>query len=177
MEKDFNRVSAEKAEADLLIDKGVFFTTPITSWICKLLGQKERRWTIKQPFLGTLDLQAPYQIKMDIDEDKIQKDPLVESKIITAKASYPAAMIIAMAVLNSRLSILFFARPLAYYFLWHIQPKKLIQIAILINTISDYGNFINSIRLMSASRRTTAPMEGRIEDQGSEVLMDSEDKY
>jgi len=48
-------------------------------------------------------------------------------------------------------------KELTEIFYKNIKPSKLVQLTILVNQMSNIGDFINSIRLMSASR-TTMPI-------------------
>ena len=155
-EKDFDAYKAERNELDLLIRKGVKFTTPKKSFL-RWFGKKEREWIINQPFLGTLDRLSALYIEMGIDEkDFIGENALISAKKLTRKTAKLAAKVVAVAVLNDRVQINLYSGILASYFLWRLQPSKLLQICILINSMSNFGDFTNSIRLMSASR-TTAP--------------------
>jgi hypothetical protein len=151
----------EKKELDILIDRGVKFTT--TKKILRF-GKKEREWVIKQPYLGTLDHISSVSINMKIDESLIQENPLLESKIIALENAKHASKVVAIAVINNYNGIKLFSGLLARYFMWRLTPSKLLQIALLIQSISNFSDFTNSIRLMTASR-TTKPREDLVEQK------------
>lgn len=142
--KDFDAIKAERNEINSLLEKGVKFKVG------------KRAWKLHEPYLGTLDHISALAIKINIDQKTLTDDPLSESKRLVGKSAKIAAKIVAIAVLNNRFKIKFLTGILATYFLWHITPRKLLELALLINTMGNYGDFISSIRLMN-SARTTAP--------------------
>lgn len=154
--KDFNELQAEINEAAILIDKGVKFSVPKRSILKFFSKQKERTFYIKQPYLGTLDLVSELFLSINLDEQKLQDNPLTASKEIVKTSAQKCAKVVAISVLNSKIMIKLFSGLLASYFLWRIKPSTLIKLAYIINQMNNYGDFINSIRLMSAIR-TTAP--------------------
>lgn len=178
-------IQSEKSELNLLIDKGVNFDIERTIYVRQngILGYFKKRYektetlkfTIKEPTLSILDLLSNEQIELKIDEAIMSSDlGIQEAKKMSAKHGKTLARIIAISVLGkdyiktkkngsnfiykyddkklNELSELFFI---------YIQPSKLLQLAILVNTMSNLGDFTNSIRLMSANR-TTMPI--RIEE-------------
>lgn len=155
LDSPFNALLAETQEMNLLMEKGVHFTVPKRS-LLRFIGSPERTFEIKQPFLGTLDAMSRVSIDLAISEEAIDANPLQESKRLSSQNARKCARIIAMAILNGYWRIKLFAPFLATYLFWRLTPEKLIQLTLMINRISNLGDFINSIRLMSASR-TTAP--------------------
>ncbi|PLK44407.1 hypothetical protein [Emticicia sp. TH156] len=153
---NFDPRRAEMHEADVLINRGVQFTVPKRSILRYFSKQKLRTFTIEQPYLGTLDTLSHLFLSIEFNEEMLSENALAEAKRITAESAKKCAMAVAVSVLNSKWKIRLFAGLLANYFLWHIQPSKLIQLTIYINQINNLGDFISSIRLMSATR-TTAP--------------------
>lgn len=145
----------EQNELDLLIGRGVDFKVPSRS-VLRYLGTKERVFKIRQPFLGTLDRLSAQFIKLDLDEKALQEDPIAESKRLQARNAKRCARIAAIAILNNRLGILFLSRLLGWYLLWRMTPRKLYELAYVINLMSNMADFTNSIRLMFPAR-TTAP--------------------
>lgn len=153
---DFEPHKAEQHEADVLINKGIRFTVPKRSLLRHFSKQKQRTFTIEQPYLGTLDVLSRVFLSIEFEESMLAENALAEAKRITAESARKCALAVAIAVLNSKWKIRLFAPLMANYFLWRIQPSKLIRLAIYINQINNLGDFISSIRLMSATR-TTAP--------------------
>lgn len=153
---DFDAIKAEQKQIDVLIDSGIKFTVPKRSVFAYFSKSKTRTFEIKQPYLGTLDYLSNEYIKMEFSEERIKLDPLNESKRLSLENAKRCARVVAIAVLNSKLKILLFTRILSHYFLWRITPKKLFELALIINTLANTADFTNSIRWMSVSR-TTAP--------------------
>lgn len=154
-EQIFDALKAEKNEADALIDKGLEFTVPVRSLLRFVTKKKERVFVIHQPYLGTLDIISRLFLEIKIEEEFLKENPLVETKRIAVESARTCAIVVAVAVLNSKWLIRFFSKPLADYFFWRLKPDKLLQLALIINQISNLGDFISSIRLMSAVRTTT----------------------
>ncbi|MBN8820759.1 MULTISPECIES: hypothetical protein [unclassified Spirosoma] len=151
----FNAMLAEQAELNTLIERGVQFTVQKRS-LLKWLGKPERTFELKQPFLFTLDQLSAEFVLMDFSEDRLKQNPLGESKVLAHINAKRCARIVAIAVLNRRWKIRFLGPLLAYYLADRLTPTKLFQLVILINQISNLGDFTNSIRFLHASR-TTAP--------------------
>lgn len=160
MSEKIDNIEKEKAALNALLDRGLKFETPRR----KIFGRarKPRIWTIKQPYLGTLDHLSLQLLDIDFDEDRIKADPMKEGRQLTFKNSRQAAKIVAIAVLNSYWGIKLFSGILARYFAWKITPSLLFQLALIINTISNVGDFTNSIRLLYLVR-TSEPKADRIE--------------
>lgn len=166
-----DKFQAEQQEISILLNKGVKFSTPKRSFLKHLSKKKERDFYIFQPYLGTLDHLSELSLQMKIDEKVYESDDMFERlqgyKILASKTARLAAKMAAISVLNSRWKIKLFSGILAGYFLWHIQPTHLLQLAMLINKMSNFGDFTNSIRLMSTAR-TTAP-KSLIENQNGQL--------
>lgn len=166
MQPDFNPEQAEAAELDGLIEKGLSFTVPRRS-IWRRFGKPERTFVIQQPYLGTLDRLSVEFLKMGFDQTALEADPMNEARRLTAENANRCARIVAIAVLNSRWKIKWLTGLLAYYLRWRITPQKMLNLTMLINQISNVADFINSIRFLSATPRTTAP--NRIEKKAGGV--------
>ena len=180
-----NKLSAEKNELNTLIDKGVNFDVERTIYVRQngFLGYFKKRYaktetlkfTIKEPTLAVLDLMSAEQIEMTIDEAVMSSELGVqEAKKMAGSYGKKLSRLVAIAVLGND-----YIKPkksglgvkykyddkkldsLAELFFIHIKPSKLLQLAILVNTMSNLGDFTNSIRLMSANR-TTMPI--RVEE-------------
>jgi hypothetical protein len=186
-EKD--KINAERNELNTLINKGINFDVERTiykrqkgifSFLKKRIPSRETmKFTIQEPTLSTLDRISVEQIELEINENIMTTEAgLCEAKKFAHMHSRRLARIIAMAVLgqdyvkamqegsrvrysydNDRMD------QLTDLFLHNIKPSKLMQLTMLINTMSNLGDFTNSIRLMSAAR-TTMPI--RIEEKGQD---------
>ena len=138
------KLELEQKEAANLINKGVTFK----------IGKKD--YLMKELKGGTLDLISEIAVNIQIDEEALKENPIGESKQISKKASMACAKILAYAVLNDKWKIRFFSRRLASKILWQYKPSQLLKAAILIAEMSNYADFINSIRLI-AGVRTAKP--------------------
>ena len=141
-----------------LINRGLNFTVDRTG----LFRRKPRAFHIKQLFLGTMDLVSEAFAKMEIDEVALAEDPIAEGRRLEHLHAREMARIVALAVLNDKWKIRLFARFYTSYFLWRINPSKLYQLAMIINTLSNTPDFVNSIRLLSIVR-TAPPKADRVE--------------
>lgn len=137
---------------------------------------------IQEPTLSVLDRLSAIWVEMEVNEDRLTAggtETLAEAKRIAKDNAARMARIIAIAVLGEdyhvtevgtggrirkynddkeldRLTALFFHT---------IKPSKLVGLSEAITSVSNLGDFINSIRLMSATR-TSDPMTSLIEQQG-----------
>lgn len=178
------KINAERNELNILIDKGVNIEVERTMRV--LIGRKygllkryetiteKLKFTIKEPTLSTLDRLSSEQIELIIDESKIKENGLSEAKMLTNQQSHRMARIVAIAVLGQEYLITIQEGSRIRYehddkqldeltdlFFINVKPSTLLQYTILINSMSNLGDFTNSIRLMSAVR-TTMPI--RIEE-------------
>lgn len=177
---------SEKSELNLLIEKGVQFEVEREKYVRqegffgrfkKLIKVTETlKFTINEPTLSVLDRIASEQIELKIDEKVMSSEAgLQEAKKMAITHGRRLARILAICALgqNYRKTIqqgsqLIYSKDderldeLTDLFFNHIKPSKLLQLVLLVNTISNLGDFTNSIRLMSAAR-TTMPI--RIEDE------------
>ncbi|WP_262246956.1 hypothetical protein [Parapedobacter soli] len=172
--KEFDQLAAEQRNIDSLIGKGMDFeveTRGLERWI-----RKKRVFTITEPYTGTLDLLADEFIKMEIDTDALDANPIQESNRIVHRSARRMARIVAITVLNGRCWVEvtpyrgFVNRPLinryTNYFLRRVKPSKLNQLALIIRQLMNAGDFINSIRWISgAMPRTTNPKAGLVEEK------------
>lgn len=179
MEEIFNAKTAELNESQNLIERGVEFATPKKSILKYFSKQKERKFVIRQPYIGALDMMCYEFLQTEIDEQLLQGDPLSEAKKLTAKSAKRLAAIVAIAVLDSWWKIKLFKGILTTYFLWRITPQKLLQISIIINQMCNFADFINSTRLMSVTRTTTPTTPNPVEEKqkDSKVRTEPEGRF
>lgn len=175
------RLEAERQELNLLIDKGVSFEVEqtILSRPAGLLGLVRKRsprhstlkFTIKEPTLSTLDRISAEQIELQISESVMSSESgLQEAKKMVLRHGRRLARIVALCVMGEDYVIQYQKQGRVVYgynnkeldrltdlFFHNIKPSKLFQLVLLVSSISNLGDFTNSIRLMSASR-TTMPI-------------------
>lgn len=182
---EHEKIEAEKIELNSLIGKGLSFDIERTvykreqgflGYFKKRVPEVEKlKFTIQEPTLSTLDRISAEQIELRIDESIISgENGISEVKNLAKNHAQRMARIVALAVLGQDYVISSSSgssvrykyddqklNELSELFFQNIKPSKLIQLTMIINTISNLGDFMNSIRLMSASR-TTIPI--RIEE-------------
>lgn len=178
-EKDTTKIDALEAEQNelrLMIQEGVTFDVEITHCQRKpgLFGvfRKKERVTekkvfkIKEPTLSTLDRLSTLWLQMEIDETKLKEaDYLNAAKKLANKEAHRLAEVVAIAVLGEDYYITtekngVYKRTedrealnnLTSLFMHSVKPSDLFTLAVLITNVSNLGDFINSIRLMSATR-------------------------
>lgn len=84
---DFEPHKAEQHEADVLINKGIRFTVPKRSLLRHFSKQKQRTFTIEQPYLGTLDILSRVFLSIEFEESMLAENALAEAKRITAESA------------------------------------------------------------------------------------------
>jgi len=156
-EQNFDPVQAERQEINNLIERGVEFTVECQSFFSKILGKKQRKFVIQQPYLGTLDYLAAEFIEMRFDEEALKEDWFSEGKRMVSQDAKRCARVAAIAVLNGRWKLKFLIPFYATYFLWHMTPSKLSKLTSIIFQTANIVDFIGSIRYLSIKERMTAP--------------------
>lgn len=182
-------LTREQSELRQMINEGVTFDVEITYKRRKpgILGYFRKRekitekkvFRVAEPTLSTLDRLSALWLEMTIDETKLgDEDYLCTAKKLAAKEAKKLAEVVAVAVLGEDYYDVtdkggyFIRKPnekrlarLTSLFTHTITPSQLLTLAILITNVSNLGDFINSIRLMSATR-TSDPITNRVEQQG-----------
>lgn len=138
---------------------------------------KEKRvYTVYEPTLATLDRLSALWVQMEIDETKLDDgDYLATARTLANKEAKRLAEVVAVAVLGEDLYNVTGSgaacqyrpdekklRELANIFFHSVKPSELFTLAVLITNVSNLGDFISSMRLMSATR-TSEPKANRIE--------------
>lgn len=178
-------IEQEKKELDVLIGRGMSFEVEQTFFrrrkgLKGYFSKREKvtetvKYFIQEPTLSTLDRIAAEQVELVIDENIMSSETGInEARRLTADHSMRMAKIIAIAVLGED-----YVKPIEHgggyryhyddkrlkeltkVFFTFIRPSKLFKLTLMVNTISNLGDFTNSIRLMSANR-TMMPI--RIEE-------------
>lgn len=186
MQETNKRFEQERSELNALINRGVSFDVQDVEvqykpylWGLfkkKVLVPITRNFVIEEPTLGTLDRLSSEWIEMAIDEEAVKGDDgMLQARKMTKRHALRCAKIIALAVLGSDYLIPKVGNggivryeedtkrleELTRLFARQIKPSELYQLCVLINAMCNLGDFLNSIRLMSADR-TTIPI--RIEE-------------
>lgn len=176
----------EKSELNALIRKGVSFEVKDTEVVTekrffglirkRRLVEVTRKFTIEEPTLSTLDRLSAEWLELTIDEAALKcDDAMVKARTMAHEHSIRCARIVAIAVLGvDRLKCSIKGgfphwvedteklNNLTELFARTIKPSRLHQFAVLVNSMSNMGDFMNSIRLWSTTDRTTTPI--RIEE-------------
>lgn len=181
--EEVNKTSLEQERNELnaLIRKGVSFEVKDVQVVTekrffglirkKRLEEVTRTFTIEEPTLSTLDRLSSEWIEFAIDEATMKTDNAMEcARTMASNHSIRCARIVAIAVLGvDRLKQSIKGgcvhwvedkakvEELTSLFARTIKPSRLHQLAVLINTMANLGDFMNSIRLMSTDR-TTMPI-------------------
>lgn len=166
----------EQNELNLLIQRGTTFEIEKVDYIRpkglfsvfkkKIRKVEKLKYIIQEPTLAVLDRISAEQIELAIDENvMISAEGMNEARRMPRVHARRMAGIVALAVLGQdyiaskdEKSL----RDLTEIFYKNIKPSRLMQLVLMINTMTNLGDFTNSIRLMSGSR-TTVPI--RIEEE------------
>lgn len=182
-------IDIEREELNLLVKRGVKFDVAYKIRRRKKgfrgFFQKKETLTINEiyeihePTLSVLDRLSAVWVEMGIDEDSLNAggtSTLVEAKQIAHENTGRMARVIAIAVLGEDYNITEVGTNgrikhkhddkeldrLTDLFLHTIKPSKLVGLANTVTNVSNLGDFIGSMRLMSGAR-TTQPRKNRIE--------------
>jgi len=180
----------EKNELNTLINKGVQFEVvdhevEVRRKLFGLIKKRvvvevKKQFKIEEPTLGTLDRLSAEWIAFSIDEEALKsEDGMQKARTLAHEHALRCAKVIAIAVLGSdyllpvagKGNVIRYVenkKQLEYLtdlFARTIKPSTLYQLTVLIGAMSNLGDFLNSIRLMSTDR-TTMPI--RVEEN-SEV--------
>ena len=186
---DKKQLELEREELNRIVNNGVTFEVEdVEAMVTKrsffgLFKKRKlvpvvRKFKIEEPTLGTLDRLSREWVELAIDEESLKgKDGMKNARSLAANNALRCAKVIAIAVIGSEYKIPVTDKngvvrmredvkrlnELTSLFTRRIKPSRLYQIYILIQTMCNLGDFLNSIRLMSADR-TTMPI--RIEENG-----------
>ncbi len=155
----------EQKAIDAMLQRGIKVSIPERS-LLRFIGKKERHFTVRQSYLGTLYEISRVALKLEYSESKISESAFTESKVLAEKYARNMALICAIAILNSKWGIRLFKGMLARYLLWRLTPQRLAQLSIVVMQMNNISDFINSIRLMSAVRLTAPKGDLSPDDNG-----------
>lgn len=175
-ETKLEALQTEQDELRRMIGEGVTFDVDVTHYRRKpgfwgYFRKRERVtekkvFKIEEPTLNTLDRLSALWLQMEIDEAKLQDaDYLNAAKKMANKEAKRLAEVVATAVLGEdyyttidkggyykRTENKQELKRLTSLFMHTVKPSELFTLAVLITNVSNLGDFINSIRLMSATR-------------------------
>ncbi len=135
-----NKVLQEKEEAELLIEKGMFFQAG------------KYKFTIKPLTLGTILIANKYAVDMKINLTEDNETSVFDEY---NRNTIPLLNFIAVCVLSRKWKIFLFRKLLVRCLKWNLKPKDVIGITLSILKMYDMGNFITSIRLISEQTMTS----------------------
>lgn len=170
----------ERRELNTIIGKGVSFEVKDVKFETKthfwglvkkhIPHEVTRKFTIQEPTLSTLDRLSAEWVEFAIDDDALKSaDGMNAARTLARTQAIRCARVIAIAVLGEERLI---PKPCKAGTIWiedekrleeltdlfarKIKPSRLYQLYNIVNTMSNLGDFVNSIRLMSIER-TTVP--------------------
>lgn len=170
----------ERRELNTIIGKGVSFEVKDVEFETKtrfwglvkkhIPHEVTRKFTIQEPTLSTLDRLSAEWVEFAIDEQELQKpESMKAARTLAHFHARRAAKVVAIAALGEERLI---PKPCKAGTIWvedekrleeltdlfarKIKPSRLRQLYNIVNTMSNLGDFVNSIRLMSIER-TTVP--------------------
>jgi hypothetical protein len=189
LEQQKTDLEIERAELDLLIQRGFKFNVSVKvrkrakglkGFFCKKKTAEETKtFEIHEPTLSVLDRISDMALDMVINEDEFRED---RQEVITKARekirdnAWKLASAVAIAVLGENYYTTEISKSgklkrrnndkeldhLTDLFFHAIKPSQLALIASTITSISNLGDFIASMRLLSGTR-TTQPRKDRIE--------------
>lgn len=153
--------NVEQHAAEILLDRGVAWEVPAPG-ICRIIGVRKIKISLKALKLGTLLEVSRRYAALNIKTEDLEKDPwkLINKNLIQV------CRIVAVCVLNSRLKIKLFTRPLAHFIRWRFTGNMLLEVMIFVANFSGLLSFTSTIGLIR-DLRITAPKNPSPEDQGS----------
>jgi hypothetical protein len=182
-------IEMERNELNLLIQKGLKFSVAIkvrrrVKGVKGFFGKKEvaeetMTFEIQEPTLSVLDRISDAAFDMAINVDELKdggEEVIAKAKRLVRGNSKKMALLVAIAVLGEDYHITEIAKSgkvkrrnddrelerLTDLFFHAIKPSQLVVVASTVTNISNLGDFIASMRLLSGTI-TTQPRKDRIE--------------
>ena len=128
----------------------------------------KRKFSVKPPTLGKMQVLSKYYLALDIDDEKLGREPQVEAMRVCETKTDDVCRLMAASTMDNRDDLLDDEKiqELADFFKWHCKPSDFSVVILAILTQVRYENFISSIRL-AATLRQNKPKEpngtGRVE--------------
>ncbi len=160
---DFDKATAELAEAQLLLGEGKYFDVPKRS-LLRHVGGSSRRFAFKPPVTGTMIHFAKECLLMRQEAELLIDQPLDRYVLDAYKRNmvnngHRAARIIAIMVLISDWKIKLFGGLLTRYLLSHLSPgdMKLLSERVLSMNLGGLSDFGVCTALLAVMERPTQP--------------------
>lgn len=135
-------MKTEKHAAEILLDRGVAWPI-VAPLFLRLFGKKTIAISVKALKLGTLlELSRLYTSLGITEADFKSQHELIQKNLKTV------CIIVAIAILNSKIRIKLFAKPFAGFIERQFTANMLLEVMIFIATYSGVGSFSNTIRLL-----------------------------
>lgn len=132
---------------DLLLERGVQFALPLPHYLAWAIPKRWRQLTIRHLKAGTI-----LEIERLVLLHKLSDNPLTPEVAVLAE-------IIALAVLNRRMRIKLFRRPLTQWLLWGISSESLLELFGIVRTLNRLEDFTTiTIWTLLTARMTQARM-------------------
>jgi len=148
------KIKIEQQEANNLVESGMHFMVRKKSALSIFSKNKERKFIIRQPYLGALDLMCKEFLKLEFDEEEAKLDSLNLMKKIASRNMDVLCNIVAISVLDSEWKIKLFKKYLAYYIRWRVTPETLLNLSIIILQLCNHEDFMHSIRFLRVVQTT-----------------------
>lgn len=170
-EQEINNL--EKKEIDALIERGLKWNCKKNS-LLRFIGSETREFIIKPFSLGLILMLSAEFKKINFNPHKIDDNWMSESKNLMATAPEPLSRIIMIAVLRNKVLIKYFGGFVANYFLNRVEPKQLLELAMIINQMCNPTDFILSIKFLSIHQMIIKPphLIEKIATEEEEVILD-----
>lgn len=149
----------QKRAVDALLEKGTDIEIKHNGILKHLIPRK--KWHIAPPTLGVLYGMAGEFSQMEIQEEKIETEPLNYGFTLAEKNAQNMAKALSIALIGNRLGVKLFGKMMSRYIMWSMTPAEMFNTVVNVITMSGTADFINSIRLIKGIRLTEA--KGRVE--------------
>jgi len=136
----------EMAVSDAVTEKPIFFN----------IGR--RKFSIHPPNLGKMQILSKYYLALDIDEDKLNKEPHLEAMRICADRTDVVCSLMSVATYKSKDDLLNDEKikQRAEFFKWNSNPEHFSSVILALLTQVNYANFMLSIRLTRILRQNAS---------------------
>lgn len=155
----------QRHAANTILERGVRVKLP-SPRLLRMLGKREISVTIRQPNMGTLMNVSQLSLESGFSFDGIDSGDLDAAHALISQHAETCTRIVAVIILGSKWRIRLFSGMLSRWLLWKLKPRRLLDIILMIVTLSGVQDFTNSIRLIR-SMDVTMPRNLSPKDQGS----------
>ncbi|MDD4819831.1 MAG: hypothetical protein PHD21_03230 [Flavobacteriales bacterium] len=150
---------SQKRAVEALLEKGIDIEIKHRS-ILRYIVPKTK-WHVSPPTLGVLYGMAGEFAQMEMEEEKIDLQPLNYGFALARENAENLSRALAVSFIGGRMSMGIVGRLVARYLMWHMTPAEMFAAVVSVITMSGTADFINSIRLIKGIRLTEA--KGRVE--------------